>query len=229
LRLTPAIKALVIIDTLLFLVFVFSEPAQAWMKAHLAVWPDFIATRQLWQPLTALFVHFRLRDILFDIIGLWWMGTAVEREQGTRRFLFLFFLSGIVGNLVVALVTRASGVAVPYDGCGIPVLAMFVAFGRLHGRQMMAIFSASLMLQARQIAMVFVALAVILGVIQGFSGGGWGALAGTFVAVAVGYLGAAPGGLRELYDSIRARRLRRRYRVIEGGASRRGRSNKYWN
>jgi len=36
----------------------------------------------------------------------------------------------------------------------------------------------------------------------------------------VGYLAAAPGGLGELWAAMKVRRLRRRYRVIEGGAGR---------
>jgi hypothetical protein len=94
---------------------------------------------------------------------------------------------------------------------------------------MMSVFSQALTLQARQIALIFVGLAVVMDVISAFNGGGWGSLAGTFVAIVVGYFGAAPGGLRQLYDTLRVRRLRRRYRVIEGGASRRNRSTKYWN
>jgi membrane associated rhomboid family serine protease len=228
-RLTPAIKALVIADALLFLVFVFAEPAQAWMKTYLAIWPDFLGALHLWQPVTALFVHFRLIDLIFDVVGLWWMGASLERMQGTRRFLALFFVAGILANVAAALVAHASGVRVSYEGCSWPVLAMFVAFGRLQGRQMTAVFSAALVLQARVVALVFVGLGVIVSIIQGVSTGDWGGLVGTLVAVAVGYLVAAPGGLRELYDSIRVRRLRRRYRVIEGGAPRRGRSSKYWN
>jgi hypothetical protein len=40
------------------------------------------------------------------------------------------------------------------------------------------------------------------------------------VATAVGYFGAAPGGFDGLRDALKVRRLRRRYRVIDGGAGR---------
>jgi hypothetical protein len=36
--------------------------------------------------------------------------------------------------------------------------------------------------------------------------------------------------LRELYDGFRARRLRQRYRVLDGGVTKRGKPrDKYWN
>jgi hypothetical protein len=42
-----------------------------------------------------------------------------------------------------------------------------------------------------------------------------------------------PGGLRQAYETFRARRLRQRYKVIDGGlpgrAKKGGRSQKYWN
>ena len=200
------------------------------MQAHLTVNPGFLEGRQLWQPVTALFVHTSQTafvSFLFDMIGLWWVGTTVERTQGTPRFLTMFLVAGVLGNVAAALVSRACGAPAMYDGCSMPVLALFVAYGRLYGREMTQVFGA-LVLQARHVALFFVALALLMDLFQGFHGD-WGSLAGTLVAIAVGYIGAAPGGLRELRDYLRVRRLRRRYRVLEGGASRRGRSAKYWN
>ena len=227
-RLTPAIKVLVITDALLFFTFVFSDAVQPLMRNHLALGPSFLGAHELWQPLTALFIHFRPLSFVFSMIGLWWVGASVERLLGTRRFLALFFASGILGHVAAGVVSRLTGTAFIYEGCSLAVLALFVAFGRLYGREMMQVLGA-LVLQARQLTMLFVGFALVQDLIQGFAQGDWGSLAGTVVAVTVGYLGAAPGGLRELYDLVRARRLRRRYRVIEGGAARRSRSPKYWN
>ena len=57
--------------------------------------------------------------------------------------------------------------------------------------------------------------------------GDWHLLAGLAVAVIVGFFGAAPGGLTAIRtflaqarDISRARRLRRRFGVIEGGERR---------
>jgi membrane associated rhomboid family serine protease len=226
-RLTPAIKALVITDALLFFLFVFSTVAAPWMKAHLAIHPDFIARRELWQPLTALFVHFNPLGFVFNVIGLWWGGAALEQAQGTRRFLALFLLSGVLSNIAFALVSRATGVPIPFEGCSLAVLALFVAFGRIYGREQVRLFGA-LALQAWHASALLVGFALVMDLIQ-VPEAGWGGVAATLVATAVGYLMAAPGGLRELYDVWRVRRHRRRYRVIEGGAGRRGRPPKYWN
>ena len=78
------------------------------------------------------------------------------------------------------------------------------------------------MVQARYLVLILV----------GFPGASsrardWHLLAGLAVAVIVGFFGAAPGGLTAIRtalaqarDIARARRLRRRFGVIEGGGRR---------
>jgi len=75
-----------------------------------------------------------------------------------------------------------------------------------------------LTLQARTIAMIYVAWSVV--VCLSGSETAVPELAATAVATAVGYFGAAPGGLDGIRDALKLRRLRRRYRVIDGGAGR---------
>jgi membrane associated rhomboid family serine protease len=226
-RLTPAIKALVITDALLYFLFVFVRDARPLILSHLALGPGFFQG-QLWQPVTSLFVHSQALGFVFNLIGLWFVGAFIESTQGTRRFLGVFFTAGILANVAIGVVSHLCGVVDVYDGCSFAVLALFMAYGRIYGRQQTQVLG-RLFLQARNLALILLGWAVVMDVIQGFTRGDWGALAGTLVASAIGYLGATRGGLREIYDVLRARRLRRRYRVIEGGASRRARSPKYWN
>jgi hypothetical protein len=77
----------------------------------------------------------------------------------------------------------------------------------------------ALSMQAQTTALIFVGFAAVASLARA----DWAGLAGTAVTAAVGYLGAAPGGLAAAWASLKAKRLRRRYRVFEGG---RGRSNK---
>ena len=56
-----------------------------------------------WQLVTAMFAHGSLEHLLMNIVSLWWLGTLLERMQGTVRFAIVYFVSGIVGNLVFAL------------------------------------------------------------------------------------------------------------------------------
>jgi hypothetical protein len=56
-------------------------------------------------------------------------------------------------------------------------------------------------------------------------------IAGIIVATLAGFFLAAPGGLREVYGTFRARRQRQRYKVLDGGMPGRpkARPQKYWN
>jgi membrane associated rhomboid family serine protease len=222
-RLTPTIKAFVIVDALIYALYVFVREIRPAMMAHLALGPG-LFSGELWQLVTSLFVHFDLLGFVFNIIGLWFVGAFIERTQGTRRFVSLFFASGVLANLTLAFIThlrpyRAGDI---FDGCSFAVLAMFVAFGRIYGRAPAQVLG-GLYLQARQLALIF----VVWGVLASLLRADWAQLAATLVAAAVGYLGAAPGGFSEAWAALKVRRSRRRYRVIEGGAPRP--SKKYWN
>ncbi len=225
-RLTPAIKAFVIVDALLYAFYVFVPQVRPAMTEHLALGPRLFAG-EVWQPVTALFVHFDLLGFVFNVIGLWWVGASIERIQGTRRFVTLFLASGVLANLVLAGVShlRLYHAGDVFDGCSFAVLALFVAFGRIYGRAAAQVWGA-LFLQARHLAMIFVGWGVLASLLRG----DWAQLAATLAAAAIGYFGAAPGGLSGAWAAFRLAQHRRRYRVIDGGAARPPRSSKkYWN
>lgn len=222
-RLTPAIKAFVIADAIVYALYVFVAQARPAMMAHLALGPG-LFSGEIWQPVTSLFVHFDLLGFVFNIIGLWFVGAFIERTQGTRRLVTLFLTAGVLANLTLAGVThlRPYRAGTVFDGCSFAVLALFVAFGRIYGRAPAQVLG-GLSLQARHLALIFVGWGVLASLLRA----DWAQLAATLVTSVVGYLGAAPGGLSEAWGALKVRRLRRRYRVIDGGAARP--SKKYWN
>ncbi|MHA8111033.1 rhomboid family intramembrane serine protease [Lactobacillaceae bacterium Melli_B4] len=54
---------------------------------------------QIWRLVTPLFIHLSMTHILFNGIAVYYMGTQLEALFGHTRFLLIFFISGIVGNL----------------------------------------------------------------------------------------------------------------------------------
>jgi membrane associated rhomboid family serine protease len=222
-RLTPTIKALVLANTFVYAAYVFIDKLRPLIKDHLALGPRFLSG-EIWQPLTSLFVHLNPINFALDLLCIWSMGAAIERTQGTRRFLILFFGAGVLANLgfagVSALSTYQSGDVT--DGCAFAVLALFVAYGRIYGRTPTPVLG-GLVLQARTFALVFVGFFAVMSL----SRADWASLAATAVTTVAGYLLAAPGGLAQAWAGLKARRLRRRYKVLEGGARRP--SKKYLN
>jgi membrane associated rhomboid family serine protease len=212
-RLTPTVKALVLTQTVLYLFYLFVPQSHPLFEGHLAVGPG-LFHGELWQPLSALFVHFNFLGFVFNLIGLWFVGAFIERTNGTRRFLQLFFGSGILAFVALALVARLRPTALG-EGCSYAVLALFVAFGRMYDRSPAQILG-GLVMQARHLAMLLVGFAVAMDLARG----DFASLAATLVASAAGLvLGGRSGGLslRDALALFRARRLRRRYRVLDGG------------
>ena len=124
----------------------------------------------------------------------------------------------MLGNLAYAVVFRYEfGEGGIFGGASFAVMALFVAFGRIYDRTPISVFGA-FSVQARYIAMVFVGLERRLALAGPTVN--WSSLAAIATATVIGYIGAAPGGLEGLWDALKVRRLRRRYRVIDGGAGR---------
>jgi membrane associated rhomboid family serine protease len=231
-RMTPAIKALLIANSFAYMLYVFVKEVRVPMLEHLAVGETML--REPWQPVTALFVHFDFLSFLLNLVGLWFVGAFIERTQGTRRFLTLFFGAGVLANVAIGLVASVYGARGVYAGTSAAVLALFVAFARIYGPAETPVLG-SLSLKATHLAAIFVVWAIVADLFRR----DLASLAGTLVVTVAGYLLAAPGGLRGAYDTFRARRLRQRYKVLDGGAPGRGKSGnsgkssrasqKYWN
>ena len=216
-RLSPAIRNLVVAQAVLFALYVMATGLRMPISVHLALGP-LVASGELWQPLTSLFVHLEWWSFAFDLIGLWFVGATIEQVLGRRRFLLLFFGTGILANIAVALVMAALQWSGFYAGCGDAVLALFVALGVIYGPTQVRVLG-PLVLQARVLTGILVGLSVV----GALSQAAWPALAGTLVAVVLGYV--LSGGRGDFIAALLGRVPRRRrsvLEVLEGGRAKRG-------
>ncbi len=65
----------------------------------LGLHPLFIALGEWWRLITSLFVHIDLLHLFFNMYALYIGGRVVEPYYGSTRFLLIYFLSGIIGNI----------------------------------------------------------------------------------------------------------------------------------
>lgn len=211
-RLTPAIRNLIIAVTLGYFFLVLAPAAGPWMVTHLFLGPG-LFHGEVWQLVTALFLHVRFTGWIFTVIGLWWVGAFVERVKGQRFFLGVFFGAGIVANLVAALASLAlSGAAGERsDGTAFALTALFVAFARIYGARPAQIWGAFSM-RADYFTGILIGFSLLLALVnRDFAG---------FLAevAAIGVALAATGGLKGLLPvGGGAGRPRARYRVLDGG------------
>ena len=98
-----------------------------------------LALKMPWTFVTSIFLHAGFTHIFFNMLALFSFGPYLERKLGSKNFLVLYFLSGIVGNLLFMLLSlRPEIPAVGASGAifGIlgalavlePALVIFVGF-----------------------------------------------------------------------------------------------------
>jgi membrane associated rhomboid family serine protease len=231
-RMTRAIKALMIVHTLSFLVYAIVLEARPFIGAHLLVGPGF--WHEPWQLVTSLFVNPYPAELgatgafLMNLLGFWFVGADVERALGVRRFISWYFATGVLATFAAGLLSTVFGVKGTYGGLDIAVVGLFVAFARVHGGAPISLFGAFAM-KSSHLAMVAVGVSLVGDLARRDVAG----LASTLVVSGAGWVLAGKGGWRAALDGLRARRARQRYRVLEGGApSKRkpkSRDEKYWN
>jgi GlpG protein len=58
-----------------------------------------IANGQFWRLITPIFLHFSIAHIIFNMMALLQLGSAVEQRQGTLRLAVIVLISAVISNL----------------------------------------------------------------------------------------------------------------------------------
>jgi membrane associated rhomboid family serine protease len=58
----------------------------------------FVAEGDWWRLFTSMFLHYGPIHLAFNMLGLWWFGSAIEQVLGRGRFLLLYVVSGLAGS-----------------------------------------------------------------------------------------------------------------------------------
>ncbi len=69
-----------------------------------------------WTILTNLFIHGGLWHILANMMTLYFFGSFLNRLVGTRSFLIIYFLGGILGNIFYMLLASPFSIAIGASG-----------------------------------------------------------------------------------------------------------------
>lgn len=85
---------------------------------------ELIRAGQYWRFLTPVFLHGSPIHLITNALSLYWLGTQIEKIYGARRFLIIYILAGIAGNLVSFMQTAtpslgASGAIFGLVGAGL--------------------------------------------------------------------------------------------------------------
>ena len=102
---SPAIKALLIANTAMFIAGALAPQVQVFLVRTLGLNPSAVITGlAIWQPFTYMFLHADIFHILFNMLALWMFGVELERMWGTPFFVRYYAITGVgAGLFTVAL------------------------------------------------------------------------------------------------------------------------------
>ena len=123
---TPAVKFLLILNVSVFLMEVVLRIPLSGLFALPAVWWKTWSFGSLF---TYMFVHANSTHLLVNMLGIFFIGPAVEQTIGSYRFFVLYYLCGLLGGLGWSLLAEPGAVCVGASGALMGILG---AFGALY-------------------------------------------------------------------------------------------------
>ena len=102
---------------------------------HLALSRAGLFHGEVWQLLTYQFLHSAPAPwhLLFNCLGIYFFGRRIEEVFGSRRFLGIYFLSGVGGGIVQVLLTLLPRhVDIPVVGASAGVCGLIAVFCSIH-------------------------------------------------------------------------------------------------
>lgn len=182
-----------------------------------------------WQPVTYIFLHSGLWHFLFNMLGLFFFGSELDDTLGSRKFLGLYFGTGILGGigwLIISIFTNPYAACIGASGAVYGIVGCFAAMFPHRTLTLLLFFVIPVTLTARTLALGIIAISAVLMI----TGGGNVAHSAHLFGCLAGYLygmriARNPGLLdSHLYregnpithwiSDMRARARRRKMKVI---------------
>jgi membrane associated rhomboid family serine protease len=142
-RLTPAVKALVIAC---FAAFVVQQTADRWMGTNILSWlalvpSGFVLHFRFWQLVTYAFLHADPMHLFLNMMMLVFIGGELEATWGTARFLRFYFVCVASGGLTYLalqlLINGSEGLYTPMVGASGGIYGLLIAYGLIFGERVL--------------------------------------------------------------------------------------------
>ena len=122
------------------------------------LWPfDPSFTEQPWTIVTSMFLHSGWMHILFNMLALFFLGSYVLRLVGEARFLIVYFLGGLLGNVLLLVLAEYFPFRVAIGASG-AVFALGGALAAMRPRMKVIIFPLPIPLD------LWIAIIILMGI-----------------------------------------------------------------
>lgn len=101
-----------------------------YLANRLGMVPLAIAAGEWWRLLTAAFLHGSFLHIAFNMYALYWLGPQLENLLGAKRFLGLYLLAALGGNVTSYYFSEFQTVSVGASGAIFGLLTATIVIGR---------------------------------------------------------------------------------------------------
>lgn len=96
-RITEAVKHLIIINAIFFLATVLNQNI---IYDWLALWFPEHSSFRIWQLVSHFFMHGSMGHLFFNMLGIWMFGSMLEQKWGKQKFLFFYFSAGLGAGVI---------------------------------------------------------------------------------------------------------------------------------
>jgi membrane associated rhomboid family serine protease len=125
--LTHAVRILLILNVIFFVVrLVVNSRAPHAFDILFGLSEDLYKNGFVWQLFTYMFLHGNVLHLAFNMLVLYFLGTEIERTLGSREFLLIYFISGLLGGLGWLLLS-SGGLCIGASGAVFGLLGAYVA------------------------------------------------------------------------------------------------------
>ena len=178
-RIPPVTRSILIINVIMFVATLVNENFM--IKTFAMFYPASPLFRW-WQPLTHMFMHGGWWHILFNMYTLVMFGMVVERVLGTKKFLILYFVTGLgavalhtgvewldIHRLAASTDLGAQAdiidmLRTPMVGASGAVYGVLVAFAMLYPEARMTLIFPPVTLDAKWMVALFIGVELITGI-----------------------------------------------------------------
>jgi membrane associated rhomboid family serine protease len=151
---TPWVTRLIIANVV---VYIMTMAAPGLTTTFMLV-PALIFVRP-WTLVTYMFLHGGLWHILFNMLGLFFFGPRLEINLGGKKFLWLYFISGITGGLLSFVFTPYTGII----GASGAIFGVFMGFAYYWPRERIYVWGI-LPIEARWLVAIMTVLSLFGGI-----------------------------------------------------------------
>ncbi len=151
-RITDVVKNLIIINVIVFFAFQILPGARSLFQYFVLY--DFSDPRfNPIQIVTHMFNHGNFNHLLFNMLGLFFIGPFLEQAIGSKRFLFLYLAAGLGGVVLSQLFGSGANGMLGASGC---LLGVVVAFAMMFPNMEMMLMFIPIPIKAKYLVTAFV-------------------------------------------------------------------------